>query len=458
MNDRLLGWLVGSLLLIAQPAVSPARAAMPKVPDGFKIRLVAAVPAVQYSLPGGHGARRLVVRRRRPDGPGRAGEQADRPHPPVPRRQGAGRLRRQAERDLRHGLARRGPLRDEHAAPDRLPRPRRRRQGRRAQGAVHGPGRPRRLAQRLQRPHRLRAEDRHRRVSLYLGRRQGRARRPPVPTAGPRRWSAAACCAAGSTATASRSSRPAHATTSSPISTTATTSSPTTTPTTAWAGGRGSRITSTAAITAIRSTITTGTDRMLPRIAEYGGGSPCGGVFYGEDVWPEKYRGRLFWAEWGKRVVQCLPVRARRLDVQGGRQDRLRRAGRRRRASARSTWCCRHDGETLYVADWSMGGWNNKTEKLGRVYAVTYNGDRCGQDRASAARTPTRSTPSSAAARPSRVQRASRAQTALIRGARTRSSRSRPRWRSPRPTRSPGGTWSGCSTRSPAARPRPAIP
>ncbi len=70
------------------------------------------------------------------------------------------------------------------------------------------------------------------------------------------------------------------------------------------------------------------TDRMLPRMAEYGGGSPCGGVFYGEDVWPEKYRGRLFWAEWGKRAVQSLPVRPRRRDVQGRRQDRLRRAGR----------------------------------------------------------------------------------------------------------------------------------
>ena len=45
---------------------------------------------------------------------------------------------------------------------------------------------------------------------------------------------------------------------------------------------------------------------MLPRMAEYGGGSPCGGVFYGEDAWPEKYRGRLFWAEWGKRAVQAF--------------------------------------------------------------------------------------------------------------------------------------------------------
>ena len=33
-----------------------------------------------------------------------------------------------------------------------------------------------------------------------------------------------------------------------------------------------------------------------------------------------------------------------------------------------------HDGKTLYVADWSLGSWGNKTEKLGRVYAVSFAG------------------------------------------------------------------------------------
>src|SRR5262249_43448455 len=47
-------------------------------------------------------------------------------------------------------------------------------------------------------------------------------------------------------------------------------------------------------------------DRHLPRIAEYGGGSPCGGVVYKEDAWPENYRGRVFWAEWGKRQVPAF--------------------------------------------------------------------------------------------------------------------------------------------------------
>jgi putative membrane-bound dehydrogenase-like protein len=115
------------------------------------------------------------------------------------------------------------------------------------------------------------------------------------------------------------------------------------------------------------------TDRMLPRMAEYGGGSPCGGVFYGEDVWPEKYRGRLFWAEWGKRAVQSF-----RLVPDGATfkvADAIDFVAPGDVESFRPLdLALSHDGRTLYVADWSMGGWNNKTEKLGRVYAVTYDG------------------------------------------------------------------------------------
>src|SRR6266436_5235368 len=43
-------WVVTALagLLIGTGAIRPASGALPKVPDGFSIRLVAAVPAVQY--------------------------------------------------------------------------------------------------------------------------------------------------------------------------------------------------------------------------------------------------------------------------------------------------------------------------------------------------------------------------------------------------------------------------
>ena len=35
-------------------------------------------------------------------------------------------------------------------------------------------------------------------------------------------------------------------------------------------------------------------------IADYGGGSPTGGIAYNEDALPESYRGNLFMLEWGK--------------------------------------------------------------------------------------------------------------------------------------------------------------
>jgi putative membrane-bound dehydrogenase-like protein len=115
------------------------------------------------------------------------------------------------------------------------------------------------------------------------------------------------------------------------------------------------------------------TDRMLPRIAEYGGGSPCGGDFYGDDVWPEQYRGCLFWAEWGQRAVRAFRFApqgasfkiADKIEfVEPGAVDSFRPLD----------LAFSHDGKTLYIADWSLGSWGNKTEKLGRVYAVTYGG------------------------------------------------------------------------------------
>ena len=199
------------------------------------------------------------------------------------------------------------------------------------------------------------------------------------------------------------------------------------------------------------------TDRMLPRMAEYGGGSPCGGVFYGEDAWPEKYRGRVFWAEWGKRAVRrsgSSPTGAtfKVADVidfvEPGEVDDFRPLD----------LALSHDGKTMYIADWSMGGWANKTEKLGRVYAVTYEG-------ADAVKTRPRgkdSDPIEAQIKqldhPSYQRAAAGPDGPDPPAARRRSAGRPPRWRTRRPTRSPSGIWSGCSTRSPGARPRRATP
>ena len=111
--------------------------------------------------------------------------------------------------------------------------------------------------------------------------------------------------------------------------------------------------------------------RMLPRMAEYGGGSPCGAVIYKEDVWPEKYRNAGFWAEWGKGKVHGF-----RFEPAGATYkvaEAIDFALPDDTANFRPIdLAVSYDGRTLYVADWNMGGWGSKTEKVGRIWAIRY--------------------------------------------------------------------------------------
>lgn len=116
------------------------------------------------------------------------------------------------------------------------------------------------------------------------------------------------------------------------------------------------------------------TDRMLPRMAEYGGGSPCGALIYKEDAWPEKYRGVGFWAEWGKGKIHAF-----RFAPQGATfkiAEEIDFAVPDGVSNFRPIdLALSYDGATMYVADWNMGGWGSKTEKVGRVFAITYKGE-----------------------------------------------------------------------------------
>ncbi|WP_406697180.1 PVC-type heme-binding CxxCH protein [Singulisphaera sp. Ch08] len=112
-------------------------------------------------------------------------------------------------------------------------------------------------------------------------------------------------------------------------------------------------------------------DRHLPRMAEYGGGSPCGAVLYKEDAWPEKYRGVGFWAEWGKGKVHAFRL------APDGATFKVVEEIDFAVADGLSNFrpidlALSHDGRTLYVADWGMGSWGSKTEKVGRVFAITH--------------------------------------------------------------------------------------
>lgn len=115
------------------------------------------------------------------------------------------------------------------------------------------------------------------------------------------------------------------------------------------------------------------TDRMLPRMAEYGGGSPAGGVAYNEDAWPEKYRGMVFWAEWGKRTVRAFRFEPDGASFQVAEAIDFLTPGEVEDFRPVDL-ALSYDGKTLYVADWAFGGWSSKTAKVGRLYAVTYEG------------------------------------------------------------------------------------
>ncbi|MDR3636422.1 MAG: HEAT repeat domain-containing protein, partial [Isosphaeraceae bacterium] len=114
-------------------------------------------------------------------------------------------------------------------------------------------------------------------------------------------------------------------------------------------------------------------DRMLPRMAEYGGGSPCGAVVYKEDAWPEKYRNVGLWAEWGKGKVHAFRF------APDGSTFKVESAIDFALPSDVANFrpidlAVSYDGRTLYVADWGMGGWGKQDEKVGRIFAITYKG------------------------------------------------------------------------------------
>ena len=111
-------------------------------------------------------------------------------------------------------------------------------------------------------------------------------------------------------------------------------------------------------------------DRFLNRMAEYGGGSPCGAVFYKEDAWPDAYKGIGLWAEWGKGKVHGF-----KFAPKGSTYEVARDIDFAAPANLKDfrpfDLAISEDGRTLYIADWNMGGWGNKTEKVGRVWAVS---------------------------------------------------------------------------------------
>ncbi len=95
-------------------------------------------------------------------------------------------------------------------------------------------------------------------------------------------------------------------------------------------------------------------DRFLNRIAEFGGGSPCGGVVYKEDAWPEKYRNRVFWSEWGKKKVSAFAFEPAGASFKIKDVIELVEPGDSGEFRPLDV-ALSYDGKTMYIADWGMG-------------------------------------------------------------------------------------------------------
>lgn len=116
--------------------------------------------------------------------------------------------------------------------------------------------------------------------------------------------------------------------------------------------------------------------RFLPPMADYGPGSPTGGLVKREGGWPKPYEGSLFFCEWGDGTLRRFDVERDGETFRVAAMEEFLKPGDVE--NFRPTDVCESpDGRFLYVSDWGHGGWVSKQE-TGRLWRVRLDGDRGG--------------------------------------------------------------------------------
>jgi putative membrane-bound dehydrogenase-like protein len=109
-------------------------------------------------------------------------------------------------------------------------------------------------------------------------------------------------------------------------------------------------------------------DRMLPCMAEYGGGSPTGGLAYREAAWPAEYQGNLFFCEWGKGALRRFVLEPDGATFKVKTAEDFVKAGDVPAFKPLDV-CESPDGRFLYLSDWGYEGWTNPKE-AGRLWRI----------------------------------------------------------------------------------------
>jgi len=113
-------------------------------------------------------------------------------------------------------------------------------------------------------------------------------------------------------------------------------------------------------------------ERHLPRMEEYGGGSPVGGACYRDDRWPAEFRDAVFFCEWGKGKVQIFENTPQGATFKTTQKDFL--VPEKDSVFRPQDLCFSPDGRYMYLADWNFGGWTQPVE-AGRLYRISYVGE-----------------------------------------------------------------------------------
>ncbi len=109
-------------------------------------------------------------------------------------------------------------------------------------------------------------------------------------------------------------------------------------------------------------------NKFLPAMADFGGGSPTGGLCYLSDGLPEKYRGRHFFSEWGKGGVFVSEV------ARDGATFKLvsdmKLIEPEKGGDFRPMQLSVAADGSLLIADWGYGGWKSpkRTGAIWRAY------------------------------------------------------------------------------------------
>jgi len=114
-------------------------------------------------------------------------------------------------------------------------------------------------------------------------------------------------------------------------------------------------------------------ERMLPCMAEYGGGSPTGGLVYREAAWPEECQGNLFFCEWGRGALRRFVLEPDGATFRVALAEDFVKAGDVPAFKPLDV-CESPDGRFLYISDWGYEGWTNPKE-AGRLWRLRRAGD-----------------------------------------------------------------------------------